>query len=32
MKVIMTGSAADPVDWQMHIRKDKARRACQTVS
>jgi len=25
MKVIMTGSASDPIDWQMHIR-NKARR------
>ena len=25
LKVVMTGSAADPVDWQQHIR-DKARR------
>src|SRR5438270_12507135 len=25
MKVVMTGSATDPVDWQEHIR-DKARR------
>ena len=30
MKVIMTGSATDPVDWQQHIRNKPNRKALAT--